>query len=643
MAETKIVIKARDATKKAFSSVNKGLGKMRAGVNSTQVKVGLLAGVAGFGALIRSSSKTADSLAKTADKIGVSTEALAGLQNAAEITGVSQETLNKALVKQQVAISDYSNGIGLAKREFEQLGFAQNELASLSADEQFIRISEALSKVSNSTDRVNIAYKIYGGRATDLLNTLDLGAEGLRQFREESDILGTSLSRVDAAKIEASNDAFTRIGQAFKGFGLQITAKLAPLLEAVANSFVKIAKESGGMGNVAQNVFDSLITGVGYVANAFRGMEIIWAGLRVAFAAVVDFVIGGLNDLQNNIVGFINMIPGVDITPFEGLKNAADAIGAVSVDAQAKLMDLMTQPLPSENFKIWSAEVQAEATLAAEKIAETKAAAGGVGAVGGEQVDPAAEADQQKLNDKLARLNESLLSEQERIALAFEEKQFLVEEAFQNEMISNEERNATLQQLEAQHQSQLTKIQNRGLSDRQKFERMTTMAQTRFVLGNLTNLLSQSAQHSKTFFKLNKIAGIANAVVNTAEGVTKSLSAYPFPINVGMAAATAAAGLAQIKTIKSQSFGGGGSISAPVPTTSVSSLPDQLANGGNQTAPGSSELLDQQSSVAAPEKIISLNLGDEDDVMSVAATRRLIERMEEVRADMGSNTRVVFA
>ncbi len=558
MAETKIVIKANDKTKKAFASVNKGLGGLRAGVNSTQLKVGLLAGVAGFGALIRSSSKTADELAKVADKLGVSTEALAGLQNAAEITGVSQETLNKALTKQAVAVSDYSNGIGLAKREFEQLGFAQNDLMKLSVDEQFIAISEALKGVENSTERVNIAYKIYGGRATDLLNTLDLGEEGLRKFREESELLGTSLSRIDSAKIEASNDAFARIGQAFKGFGLQITAKLAPLLEVVANRFVSIAKESGGMGAVAGNVFESLITGIGYVANAFRGMEIIWQGLRVAFAGLWDFVIGGLDDLQTNIVGFINMIPGVDITPFEGLKNAADAIGSVSVDAQAKLLDLMTQPLPSDNIKQWSAEVQAEATLAAEKIAATKAGAGG-GDVGSVDIgDASAEKDKARLAEKFERLNASLLSEQERLRLANEEKQFIIEEAFQEGMSSDAERKEQLLAIEGEYQSKLTTINNKGMSEREKFASLSAKNQTKQVVGELVAMTQGVANQNKTMFRINKIAGIANATISTYEGVTKTLGAYPQPLAGILAAGHLAAGLAQIAAIKSTSFSGGG-------------------------------------------------------------------------------------
>lgn len=71
-------------------------------------------------------------------------------------------------------------------------------------------------------------------------------------------------------------------------------------------------------------------------------------------------------------------------------------------------------------------------------------------------------------------------------------------------------------------------------------------------------LLSTAGQYSKKAFKMAKVASIANAVINTYEGVSKSLSAYPMPFAGVAAAASLAAGLAQVNAIKSQTFSGGG-------------------------------------------------------------------------------------
>ena len=480
--ESTIIIKAKDGTKRAFTSINKGLGKVRAGINSTHVKVGVLAGVAGFGALIKSSSKTADSLAKTADKIGISTGALAGLQNAAEITSVSQETLNKALVKQQVAISDYGNGIGLAKREFEQMGFAQDELAKMPVDEQFFAIADALGKVKNSTDRVNIAYKIYGGRATDLLNTLDLGREGLQKFREESDLFGTSISRIDAAKIEMANDSWTRVGQITKGFSLQMTTELAPILEGVGNLFVDNAKEAGGFGKVAIGVIDGIMTSAGFVGDVFHGWKVIWGGLKLAFVELAGFIVGNLDSLQQSIVGIINLMPGIDVKPMQSLAEATSALELASIDAQAELLNLTTQPLPSENFKQWSEGVRAHAQTAAEAVAASKEQVGVI----------SLEKTQEHLNEETRLM---LFADAMRL---------------QNQRLYNEQVIAAAEEMSRAKQDILGK-----------------------TFGNLAVLMSSG---SKKVFKIGQLAAISSATIS---GLAASVDAFKAGMSIGGPAAPA--------------------------------------------------------------------------------------------------------
>ncbi len=509
MASSTIVIKAKDKTKGAFASVNKGLGKVRKGVNSTALKVGVLAGVAGFGALIKSSSKTADSLAKTADKIGISTEALAGLQNAAEITGVSQETLNKALVKQQVAISDYSNGIGLAKREFEQLGFAQDELAKMSADEQFFAIADALGKVENSTERVNIAYKIYGGRATDLLNTLDLGRDGLQKFREESELFGTSLSRIDAAKIEMANDEMTRIGQISKGFGLQLTAELAPILGGIANLFVENAKEAGEFNQVAINLIDNLLSGFGHVGDTMRGIQVVVKGLEVVFAGVAVGIIGALavinaavRPMINGWILMQNMIAGTTIPLIASLGDTFDKAKERVSLLTDEFDALASKPMPSENFANWAEEVRAHAQTAAEAIAESKEQVGVI----------SLEKTQEQLNEETQMM---LFADAMRI---------------QNEQIYNDQQVA--------------------MAETAKQQKIDIMGQTFGALATLT------ASSSQKMFKIGKAASIVSAIINTHQAVTKTMAETPYPWNIPLAIAQGAAGMVQVQSIKSQSFSG---------------------------------------------------------------------------------------
>jgi hypothetical protein len=63
-------------------------------------------------------------------------------------------------------------------------------------------------------------------------------------------------------------------------------------------------------------------------------------------------------------------------------------------------------------------------------------------------------------------------------------------------------------------------------------------------------------QYNKTAFKAGKALSIANAIMNTYEGATKALAAYPPPYNFIAAAGVVAGGMAQVQTIRSQQYQG---------------------------------------------------------------------------------------
>ena len=100
-------------------------------------------------------------------------------------------------------------------------------------------------------------------------------------------------------------------------------------------------------------------------------------------------------------------------------------------------------------------------------------------------------------------------------------------------------------------------IANRGVQITAQFQQQIEQNKTQAIIGLATNLTSQLAGQSRALFNINKAAGIANAIVNTAQGVTEALK-LPYPLNLVAAASTAAVGLAEIATIRATSYGGGG-------------------------------------------------------------------------------------
>lgn len=78
--------------------------------------------------------------------------------------------------------------------------------------------------------------------------------------------------------------------------------------------------------------------------------------------------------------------------------------------------------------------------------------------------------------------------------------------------------------------------------------------------GFLNDMSMLTRTKNKQLFEIGKAAAIGSAIVNTAQGVTKSLSSYPMPFAAAAAAAHAAMGLVQINQIRAQSLNKGGMV-----------------------------------------------------------------------------------
>tara|TARA_R110000796_G_scaffold61714_3_gene142713 strand:+ start:1621 stop:3471 length:1851 start_codon:yes stop_codon:yes gene_type:complete len=253
MAENvKIVIKALDKTKGAFGGVNAALNKLAGTASKAGKAVALLGTVAAasFVAITVSNLKAIDSLAKTAKKIGTTTESLSALRFAANISGVEITTLDMALQRFTRRLAEAAKGTGEAKGALKELNIDAKELMKLPLDEQMLVLSDRFENVKSSADKVRLAMKLFDSEGVALVNTLALGADGMKELMQEAATLGLVMSSDAAEGVERANDAFTKLLSLFTGMGRQMTAGLAPAIEAIAdllkNKFLKSIEDAGG-------------------------------------------------------------------------------------------------------------------------------------------------------------------------------------------------------------------------------------------------------------------------------------------------------------------------------------------------------------------------------------------------------------
>jgi TP901 family phage tail tape measure protein len=144
------------------------------------------------------------------------------------------------------------------------------------------------------------------------------------------------------------------------------------------------------------------------------------------------------------------------------------------------------------------------------------------------------------------------------------------------------------------------------------------------IIGALQAVAEASGKSNSTMSKVTKIAGIAQAIINTHVGITKALASAPPPFNFALAAAVGAQGFASVAAIRSQS--------ESRPAVAAPSIPSRPSTTTSAGAAGGE--------AGGPQQTINVTLrGRSFDREQV---KELMESMNELIAD-GARLRVTAA
>jgi hypothetical protein len=140
----------------------------------------------------------------------------------------------------------------------------------------------------------------------------------------------------------------------------------------------------------------------------------------------------------------------------------------------------------------------------------------------------------QKLRDfELTRINESLMAERNAMATTLSDKDRAIIQS-----VGAEERQKAI------------------VADRINFEKKSDSEKTAFAIENAQSIFAALGAQNKKAFQASKALAVATAIMNTYQGATKAMATYPFPFNLIAAAASIAAGMAQVSAIRSQQYQG---------------------------------------------------------------------------------------
>jgi phage-related minor tail protein len=223
--------KTQDKIKQLANAKFDKIGKIGSTLTKS-ITVPILGAVSALTAFSIKSAYAADEIGDTAEKIGLSAEALQEWNHTATILGVSTERMERAFVKVNGILGDIATGNGDKYAEsLALIGLSLDDLEGKNTDEAFNLIRDALSGVEDEAIRLGVANDLLSERvAADIIPVLTQEASTINDLKNEARELGI-VTNEQAAQAGEFTDALDRTKQAVSSLGVDLASTLLPVIQ----------------------------------------------------------------------------------------------------------------------------------------------------------------------------------------------------------------------------------------------------------------------------------------------------------------------------------------------------------------------------------------------------------------------------
>lgn len=245
-----------------------------------------------------------DSASKMAARLGMTYGEFAGLSLAADLAGVSMDSVGKATQKAEIAFAKAAGGSRIATAAFSAIGLSVEELNQMSAADRFDAIASAIAALPTEAQRAAAAVQVFGKAGAELLPLFAGGAEGIAAAREQAERLGLTLTNAQGQDVEAMNDAFTMVQKSIAGVTQQVVAYLSPAIKGVFDTFVEFVGTMGGA-NIGQAIGEGILQGARFLAG-IGDYLIVNLGSTFSYLSQVGQQWGGVAEFMDRTAGFLS-------------------------------------------------------------------------------------------------------------------------------------------------------------------------------------------------------------------------------------------------------------------------------------------------------------------------------------------------
>lgn len=171
------------------------------------------------------------------------------------------------------------------------------------------------------------------------------------------------------------------------------------------------------------------------------------------------------------------------------------------------------------------------------------------------------------IEGQLQQLEKFLATERELVNMEYENRQLTLEQSLEKGYLAKETYAEMELELERRKQAELGEI-----------EEKTQKAKVSAIAGGIADVLSAAANGNEKILKMARVVGAAEALINTYRAAAQTLAdpSLPFYAKFSAVAATVAAGLSMVSSIKSGSSSSTSGAAATMPTQAAAPTPQRV-------------------------------------------------------------------
>lgn len=181
-----------------------------------------------------------EAIGRAAEKASITVEAFSALDYVAKQVGVSTEALSKGFKFMEKAIADAGDGVAKPLDALEKLGVDLDKLQKMSPDKQFETLAEAINRVKDPAQKMQIELALFGRAGNDLAPVFAKGAAGIEELIEKAKEMGLVLSTEQTAKATEAAESIKSLHASWTAFTRTLATETAPALTKIADGMRKM-------------------------------------------------------------------------------------------------------------------------------------------------------------------------------------------------------------------------------------------------------------------------------------------------------------------------------------------------------------------------------------------------------------------